>query len=63
MQLHGREDPLGTLTAWLRAGDSAVVTGPSGFGKTALAAEAVRATIGTDEASLAASRLARSRTA
>lgn len=52
----GRLTELKQLTYLLRAGENCAVVGPAGLGKTALAAEAVRAVVGETEATLAASR-------
>ncbi|MFN0067768.1 MAG: AAA family ATPase [Limisphaerales bacterium] len=54
-EFFGRATELAQLTDRLRRGLSTVVVGPAGMGKTALAAEAVRAVVGDDEKSLAAS--------
>jgi len=51
----GREMELRQLTDRLRAGKNSAVVGPAGLGKTALAAEAVRAVVGETEESVAAS--------
>lgn len=51
----GRQTELRQLTERLRAGKKSAVVGPAGLGKTALAAEAVRAVVGETEESLAAS--------
>lgn len=51
----GRPAELKKLTERLRAGKNSAVVGPAGMGKTALAAEAVRAVVGETAASLAAS--------
>ncbi|MEP7012421.1 MAG: tetratricopeptide repeat protein [Acidobacteriota bacterium] len=48
----GRSAELTKLIARLRAGKNSAVVGPAGLGKTALAAEAVRAVIGETAASL-----------
>ena len=51
----GRQTELRQLTERLREGKNSAVVGPAGLGKTALAAEAVRAVVGETEESLAAS--------
>jgi tetratricopeptide (TPR) repeat protein len=51
----GRQTELTQLTERLRAGKNSAVVGPAGLGKTALAAEAVRAVVGETEESVAAS--------
>ena len=51
----GRQTELRQLTDRLRAGKNSAVVGPAGLGKTALAAEAVRAVVGETETSVAAS--------
>jgi tetratricopeptide (TPR) repeat protein len=51
----GRQTELRQLTERLRAGKNSAVVGPAGLGKTALAAEAVRAVVGEAEERLAAS--------
>jgi len=51
----GRQRELQQLTDRLRAGKNSAVVGPAGLGKTALAAEAVRAVVGDTPATLAAS--------
>ena len=54
-QFFGREAELNQLTERLRAGKNSAVVGPAGLGKTALAAEAVRAAVGDTPESLAVS--------
>jgi tetratricopeptide (TPR) repeat protein len=54
-EFFGRQVELATLIRRLRAGVNAAVVGPAGFGKTALAAEALRAVTGQSESSLAGS--------
>jgi hypothetical protein len=51
----GRRTELNKLTARLRDGKNAAVVGPAGLGKTALAAEAVRAVVGHTPETLAES--------
>ena len=53
--LFGREEELRVLCERLRRGEHSAVVGPAGLGKTALAAEAIRAVIGEDDTSLLAS--------
>ena len=55
-QHFGRETELQLLTGRLRAAKNAAVVGPAGLGKTALAAEALRAVVGETPATLAASK-------
>ena len=54
-QHFGRETELKRLTERLRAAKNTAVVGPAGLGKTALAAEALRAVVGETPATLAAS--------
>jgi tetratricopeptide (TPR) repeat protein len=51
----GRQTELNRLAERLRAGKNSAVVGPGGLGKTALAAEAVRAVVGQSGENLAAS--------
>lgn len=51
----GREDPLQELIRRLRQRKNSAVVGAAGFGKTALAAEALSAVVGSTQESLAAS--------
>ena len=53
--LYGRDTELQTLLGRLERGEHSAVVGPAGFGKTALAAEAIRMVIGEDDVSLQAS--------
>ncbi len=57
-QFFGRATELAQLTQRLRAGKSTAVVGPAGLGKTALAAQAVRAVVGETAATLASSPFA-----
>ena len=54
-RLFGRDEELRELRDRLRRGEHSSVVGPAGLGKTALAAEAIRAVIGEDDAGLLAS--------
>jgi tetratricopeptide (TPR) repeat protein len=54
-EFFGRREELAELTNRLSQGLNCAIVGPAGLGKTALAAEAVRAVVGLSEASLAAS--------
>lgn len=47
-QFFGREAPLTQLVARIRAGRNCAVVGPAGVGKTALAAEAIKAVVGVN---------------
>jgi hypothetical protein len=52
-EFFGRGEELKHLIERLRAGKNTAVVGPAGLGKTALAAEALRAVVGTTQAELA----------
>lgn len=55
-EFFGRKEQLKKLTERLQQGKNSGVVGPAGLGKTALAAEVVRAVVGETEESLKASR-------